>query len=313
MNTKKIFSLLLCSAALTTGAQAQSGETQALNTYFAFGAIGQQTSAIDGETDHESRRAGLSGALQTSLAVGAGTFVIDLQFEQMDVPNDDESWDDSAPMRAGLASAGYHVPAADGSVFGGFVGVGMTDIKDGDSTGRPSSPAFMGGVQYMSGGAHKFFTTLGAANIVSDYSSSDGPDGQFKGAFIDAGVTGNLGDATVYKANVGFGQSNEGFFDSDIAVKATYATVGLQVMHAVSGNVFLTAGIERSVHTSFENENLFGAKAQDTRVSLGFVIPLGEGVQPSVHALRPLAPSLAPVRAAAWNEVLDGAVLDKLD
>lgn len=308
MNSRNILLLALGSVFAPLASQAQSVDGMASNTYLEFGAVGQSVN-IGGDTDFSGEHAGLYGALQTSIPMGSDNLVIDLQFEQLSSPDNGSAWQDQAPQRAGLMSLSYQRPNSDGSVFGGFAGLSLSDIKDGYGDGLPPSPNFMAGLQYLSGGAQKFFATVGLANIVTDY-NDEGPDGHFKGAFIDAGFTGNLGEKTIYKANLGFGHSNEAFDGDTVMASAQYATVGIKLLHAMSENLFLTAGIDHMSYTAFENVDTYEVGADATRVSVGFVIPFGKTDTPSIHALRPLAPNLAPVRAAGWNEVLDGSTID---
>ncbi len=308
MNSRHILLLALGSVFAPLASQAQSVDGMASNTYLEFGAIGQGVN-IGGDTDFSGEHAGLYGALQTSIPMGNANLVIDLQFEQLSSPDNNASWENRAPQRAGLSSLSYHKQNSDGSVFGGFAGLTTNDIVDGDGDGQPPLPNFMAGLQYMSGGAQKFFATIGLADIGADY-SSDVPDGQFNGAFIDAGFTGNLSEKTVYKANLGYGYSNAAFNGDTVQASAHYATVGVKLLHAMSENLYLTAGIDHMSYTALENVDTYEVGADATRVSVGFVIPFGKTDTPSIHALRPLAPNLAPVRAAGWIEVLDGATID---
>ena len=308
MKTQKILLLAVGGIVAPLALQAQSVDGLPSNTYFEIGAIGQSVD-VGGGTDFNGEHAGLFGAMQTSIPMGNANIVVDLQFEQMTSPDNNASWENRAPQRAGLSSLSYQRQNSDGSVFGGFAGLTTNDIVDGDGEGQPPLPNFMAGLQYMSGGAQKFFATIGLADIGADY-SSDVPDGQFKGAFIDAGFTGNLSDKTVYKANLGYGYSNEAFEGDTVQTSAQYATIGVKLLHAMSENLYLTAGIDHMDYKAFKNADTNDVGADATRVSIGVVIPLGKTENPTVHALRPLAPNLAPVRAAGWIEVLDGAAVD---
>jgi hypothetical protein len=302
----KMYRIAAAAFMLSSNVYAQSLESGGI---IEFGGTGYRT-PYNGASNEPGSRGGLYGATQATVPFGdESRFVMDFQTEHF--RNKSEEFSYFGPHRATLASFAIHSRMV-GGLAGPFMGYAQPDVDDGKSNGR--SGGYLGGLQYISDGSSQGFLTVGYADIVSDFTSSDftnrKADGGFEGAFTEFGMVSALGTDGAIKLHGGFGRTSKAFHNNDVYASASYSSFGVKMVYAVMPNFHLVANVEHSQHRSSETSMDFSDRARDTRYSVGVVIPFGKQVI-TTASLRPLAPPLAVVRAAAWNEVLDNSAIGK--
>lgn len=298
----KMYQIAVVALALSSNAYADAFESGGM---IEFGAAGYRTTE-NGDGNNPGNRVGMYGAAQATVPFGESSrFVMDLQSERFAGKNSTE-YSDFGSHRATLASFGLHTKLK-GGLGGPFIGYAQPDVDGGHSSGRTGG--YMAGIQYISDGSTQGFVTLGHADIVSDFSSG-ASDGQFRGPFADAGVVGTLGTNGAFKLHAGYGHTSKAFDNSGVYAPASYGNVGAKFLYAINQTFHVVAGLEFTKHKSGETTQDYSNRASDTRYTLGIVIPFGKQ-SITTASLRPLAPTLAPVRAAGWNEVLDNSAPSK--
>lgn len=197
-------------------------------------------------------------------------------------------WEDETPTQASLYSARFEkeIGKTTLSLFGS---IANTNAQDEDSLGH----IWGASTKYAFNPNAAGYLTLGKARIIAD-----DDDNGFDGGFGEVGLVISVNENIALKPFYGYGRGKN---YSDPGDHGKYWNAGIQGSYKTLLGIYLTASYEQAKFNAYGERD----SAKDNRIKLGFVIPFGGKVATAVSTLNPLSVPLAPVRAAAYGEILD--------
>lgn len=232
----------------------------------------------------------------------------DIQSEFLNGKNAMNPTEEFGPTTTGLISGRYE-KHFDAGLVAPFVGFGKSNQKDGGGIG------YMVGFQALtkSSATVNFFGTIGHANFVTDRETpqnvgNSSHDGAFIGQFGEVGALINVNNKFAYKLSLGYGKtdkSKQETTDGSIYEKSSYRTIGFKGIYQLDSlkDTAITFGVEQMRNKMLDG-NIEDLTIKNVRASVGLVMSFG-GKTSLQDRLRPLAPTLDPLRASVYGEVAD--------
>lgn len=262
---------------------------------------------VDGERGAEKNTSlpGVTAAAAFALPLAnKDNVVIDIQSEFHSGKKNMNPTEEFGPTTVGLLSTRYEKHFSN-VLVAPFVGLGKANQKDGGAIGH----AF--GLQAMSklpNSRLNFFGTVGKASFTSDTTGSGTSDGAFVGTFTELGAISSFTERLAVKVTLGHGSTDKSKDETNgdgVFSKGSYRSLGIKGIYQPESfkNTAITFGIEQQRH-KLVDDNSERLSLNNTRVFAGLVISFGGKVS-SYEKLRPLAPSLDPLRASVYGEVAD--------